>query len=986
MLLTFIYLSGNGYVHNAAMSFRVHHYIGSWETFRQPGFDRRGKSFFNQRNSIRNVVVDNTTPRYSSTENSTWLTQFSKLVGKEKALQLTQEIRIREEEKMDKVIRELADGAQLYDWDKLNMKPEKNKTKDLVSISKPQFSQNVTDQGPEGNEKSNHYCGHRQWKDTGRICDRRVLSLTRRYKMTLDDARQSVLNDNCACDHPHIDIKTRSLLDIKLIFRGNEAVSRSGAITAVTQLTACTAKLQRLRDLASRWSVDGGCISVAIYVPDDVAANSTSNSLRAYFQENFVLFKRTIVHLVTDEGFKGDDYERSNGRSPHEYPVNIMRNIAMDSAPTDHIIHMDVDFIPSVGAHSLLVKQFSLMDASKKKMALIVPAFERKLSEYEDDSSSIESFLLPPQKSNLLRYVTGSGSNNIIAPFHLETFSKGHGPTDYQRWYTATEPYEVEYAYGFEPYFVINKESVPPFWEFFRGRRFNKWSWVGELSLAGYTFHVDPSCFLIHINHKYFKDRETAKRRHVIQEFEMRFNNGYLRETYGRILEKQDQNKADVLSLPQSDKAFVASGEEGSLFSRVYYRANTTYCFGGSKQKGTSDTVWMRIPTFADGVAAGPIIDCAPNDDDSCDLESALSDLEVIQSLRRGQSFQFFLPQQDPGSHNAVVITRARMSSSTGVVFLDENHLAVASYGMKRIYLYQYDLVGSKSARLLASVNTSGNPDLMDVDQKRNMLVISQLMQGTQQLLKYDLERKSLELFKEVAAFGPKVKRQWCHEAAFYPSDTSSIIAAASSKLRDEKNIMISIFDYMHERVIAQYLMMANDATRGYKAQGLRFVDERHMIVGMTRTKVSSYTEKQMCQRGPHLDPSDTQNRIALIRLEFSVDDIASGEVEPVSSVSFSIIGVHDIGIGALDGIDYHDGMAMVADQLNDRVMFFEVNPRAPRNETLKLVSQHRGYIMPHGVALSKSTDHFAVTTYGENSVIVSHKDSIRAPSRDALS
>jgi hypothetical protein len=110
----------------------VHHYIGSWETFRQPGFDRRGKSFFNQRNSIRNVVVDNTTPRYSSTENSTWLTQFSKLVGKEKALQLTQEIRIREEEEMDKVIRELADGAQLYDWDKLNMKPEKNKAKDLV--------------------------------------------------------------------------------------------------------------------------------------------------------------------------------------------------------------------------------------------------------------------------------------------------------------------------------------------------------------------------------------------------------------------------------------------------------------------------------------------------------------------------------------------------------------------------------------------------------------------------------------------------------------------------------------------------------------------------------------------------------------------------------------------------------------------------------------------------------------------------------------
>lgn len=114
------------------MSFRVHHYIGSWETFRQPGFDRRGKSFFKQRNREKNVVVDNTTPRYSPTDNSTWLTQFSKLVGKEKALQLTQEIRIREELEMDKVIREMADEAQLYDWDKLNKKPGKIKAKNLV--------------------------------------------------------------------------------------------------------------------------------------------------------------------------------------------------------------------------------------------------------------------------------------------------------------------------------------------------------------------------------------------------------------------------------------------------------------------------------------------------------------------------------------------------------------------------------------------------------------------------------------------------------------------------------------------------------------------------------------------------------------------------------------------------------------------------------------------------------------------------------------
>jgi len=43
------------------------------------------------------AVVDHTTPQFSSPENLTWLSQFVKLVGKEKALDLTQRIRLREE-------------------------------------------------------------------------------------------------------------------------------------------------------------------------------------------------------------------------------------------------------------------------------------------------------------------------------------------------------------------------------------------------------------------------------------------------------------------------------------------------------------------------------------------------------------------------------------------------------------------------------------------------------------------------------------------------------------------------------------------------------------------------------------------------------------------------------------------------------------------------------------------------------------------------
>ena len=220
---------------------------------------------------------------------------------------------------------------------------------------------------------------------------------------------------------------------------------------------------------------------------------------------------------------------------------------------------------------------------------------------------------------------------------------------------------------------------------------------------------------------------------------------------------KARRERIAALQIPKSKEAVITS-EDGSLFPQVFYRANTAAC-SLPEPRGASDTEWMRLPMFENGVAAGPIIDCAPSAvlSGSCDLEGKLNDLEVVSALRTGDAFQFFLPRVDPDMDKAVVVTRARFSCSTGVVFLDEKHLAVASYGMKRIYLYRYALATSEKkglsfASLLDSVNTTGNPDLMDVDLERGMLVVSQLKQGTQQLFRYDVERGSLEAFKEVSA------------------------------------------------------------------------------------------------------------------------------------------------------------------------------------------------------------------------------------------
>ena len=130
-----------------------------------------------------------------------------------------------------------------------------------------------------------------------------------------------------------------------------------------------------------------------------------------------------------------------------------------------------------------------------------------------------------------------NGNETIaIAPFHLEEFPPGHGPTKFSKWYEASELYKVEYEYKFEPYFVIKKyHDLPPFWEKFHGRYSNKYSWVGELSLAGYSFYVDPSCFLIHVNHNYdyYDDEIDDHWQRMPIEFEERFKLDHLLQTYG---------------------------------------------------------------------------------------------------------------------------------------------------------------------------------------------------------------------------------------------------------------------------------------------------------------------------------------------------------------------------------------------------------------------------------------------------------------------
>ncbi|KAM9309757.1 xylosyl- and glucuronyltransferase LARGE1 isoform 3-T3 [Pholidichthys leucotaenia] len=119
------------------------------------------------------------------------------------------------------------------------------------------------------------------------------------------------------------------------------------------------------------------------------------------------------------------------------YPVNLLRNVAMRQVNTPYMFLSDIDFLPMYG-----------------------------LYEY-------------------LRY---------------HVWIKGHKPTDFAKWRTATTPYRVQWEADFEPYVMVRRDS-PEYDRRFVGFGWNKVAHIMELDAQEYEFVVLPNAYMIHMPH-----------------------------------------------------------------------------------------------------------------------------------------------------------------------------------------------------------------------------------------------------------------------------------------------------------------------------------------------------------------------------------------------------------------------------------------------------------------------------------------------------
>jgi glycosyltransferase-like protein LARGE len=153
------------------------------------------------------------------------------------------------------------------------------------------------------------------------------------------------------------------------------------------------------------------------------------------------------------------------------YPINYLRNVALQFANTDYVFLSDIDFLPGSEAYATLKKAVSHFfqegqnnnedDGGGGKKALVVPAFETQRYRLDD---------FPRTKADVVHLL----DEGTLFTFRYHVWTKGHDATNFAKWRTATTPYKVQWEPDFEPYIVLPKADAVPYDVRFVGFGWNK--------------------------------------------------------------------------------------------------------------------------------------------------------------------------------------------------------------------------------------------------------------------------------------------------------------------------------------------------------------------------------------------------------------------------------------------------------------------------------------------------------------------------------
>ena len=208
----------------------------------------------------------------------------------------------------------------------------------------------------------------------------------------------------------------------------------------------------------------------------------------------------------------------------NNYPVNELRNLALEGVKTTHITYIDVDFWPSDGLYEAILPEPIRQELyDDPKLALVIPAFQLKReSDCRDETKDCREEHIPKMPKTLaeLKKSIIDRSVEIFDP----TNGGGHGSTDYQHWFAhqleASNEVNLLHkipclkSHRYEPFVTIRycRELTPPFQQAFSGYGKNKMTWMMQVAASGFVFSQVGGAYLVHYPHAISKSRQDWNR------------------------------------------------------------------------------------------------------------------------------------------------------------------------------------------------------------------------------------------------------------------------------------------------------------------------------------------------------------------------------------------------------------------------------------------------------------------------------------------
>ncbi|EGD77980.1 hypothetical protein PTSG_09613 [Salpingoeca rosetta] len=254
--------------------------------------------------------------------------------------------------------------------------------------------------------------------------------------------------------------------------------------------------------------------------------------------------KIVAVPITESSDFYTSRFRASDPAAPPVIPINTLRNLAVDLAPTNFIFTCDMDFLPSASLYDSLVTRYLPLLAAIDRPALVVPHWEL----LRCGGSA------PPPVPTTFQQLDKMAMAGLARPFHCDpklivpaatelatpssscmegraVWWRGIETTQYYRWLRESRAHIQGFyriATGgpmkdifYEPFVVVKRKdgvsgaNLPRYPEHYVGRYKNKISFITRLRAHRFQFFTLRGEFLVHFPHDTSKRSKPYMQEHL---------------------------------------------------------------------------------------------------------------------------------------------------------------------------------------------------------------------------------------------------------------------------------------------------------------------------------------------------------------------------------------------------------------------------------------------------------------------------------------